>query len=335
MLPVVPPLPPVAQFVATQNPDTFAKPNLSALGSELRHFNKKKGLKCVPQSELPECVEKVEMSAFASYDIGTAEDRIEYHDSEDVINEKVKSLAELIRHCNYMVVYTGAGISTSAGISDFRSPEGLWTLKAEGKKCPKGKSLVDLVPTPAHMALRKLCDEDICKCIVTTNGDGLHHRSGASPKKVCDLHGNDFKLYCCTCQRDWFYFPEQMHIDPNYTKIGRGRCPKCGSSTRTTGVAFGRDLPEAEYKMAKEHSQKSDLALVLGTSMRVSPACNLPEHSYHNKGHLIICNLQKTPYDKYAKIVIHAPTDVVMTKLMEELGLPIPEGPGDFWVNEI
>jgi NAD-dependent SIR2 family protein deacetylase len=78
------------------------------------------------------------------------------------------------------------------------------------------------------------------------------------------------------------------------------------------------------------------LTTLSGTSMRVSPACNLPESSYHNGGYLIICNLQRTPYDKYAKLVIRTETDNLMIMLMEELGLDIPCPPTkeEFWLNE-
>ena len=90
-------------------------------------------------------------------------------------------------------------------------------------------------------------------------------------------------------------------------------------------VNFGANLPPDECGKAKSNSARCDLALVLGTSLRVSPSCNLVEGSYKNKGHLCIVNLQKTPYDKYAALVIRARTDIVMDLLMEELGLRIPK----------
>ena len=49
----------------------------------------------------------------------------ESFDSPDEVNRKVEQLAELIRKSHHLVVHTGAGISTSAGIPDFRGPKGI------------------------------------------------------------------------------------------------------------------------------------------------------------------------------------------------------------------
>jgi hypothetical protein len=90
-------------------------------------------------------------------------------------------------------------------------------------------------------------------------------------------------------------------------------------------------LPVDEFSTAIGHSKASDLALVLGTSMVVRPACELPSYSYNkNNGNMIICNKQKTPYDEYAKEILRADLDDIFVLLMEELGIEVaketPEG---------
>ena len=62
----------------------------------------------------------------------------------------------------------------------------------------------------------------------------------------------------------------------------------------------------------------------MGSSLRVSPANGMPQACAQNGGRLVICNLQKTPLDHYATLVIHAKCDDIMKGLMERLGYQIP-----------
>jgi NAD-dependent SIR2 family protein deacetylase len=62
-----------------------------------------------------------------------------------------------------------------------------------------------------------------------------------------------------------------------------------------TIVNFGENLPEKELNAAIGASNAADLTLVMGTSMRVRPACQLPTYCLDNEGKMVIVNLQKTP----------------------------------------
>jgi NAD-dependent SIR2 family protein deacetylase len=120
------------------------------------------------------------------------------------------------------------------------------------------------------MALSKLVEKDICKFIVSTNGDGLHIRSEVPVDKISELHGDAFKYRCHDCKTNWYFFPE-MKKDDVFHCIAEGTCPKCYAKLYSTGVGFGSDLPPDEWQSAKLHSSQCDLALVMGTSMRVAP----------------------------------------------------------------
>jgi mono-ADP-ribosyltransferase sirtuin 6 len=91
-------------------------------------------------------------------------------------------------------------------------------------------------------------------------------------------------------------------------------------------VNFNEFLPQKEFEKAEFHANAGDLALVLGTSMKVKPACMIPDKIWKKPdGKMVIVNLQKTDYDKYCKLRIFGETDQVLTMLMDELGLTISE----------
>ena len=56
----------------------------------------------------------------------------EFYDSEEILQEKPEKLAKLMSKSNYVVVHTGAGISTAAKLPDYRRPFGVWTLRTRG-----------------------------------------------------------------------------------------------------------------------------------------------------------------------------------------------------------
>jgi NAD-dependent SIR2 family protein deacetylase len=107
------------------------------------------------------------------------------------------------------VVHTGAGISTAAGIPDFRGPKGVWTLEKRNLKPDMNVSWDDARPTRTHMALARLVEVGRVQMVITQNIDGLHLRSGipryspASGTESISLH-NAFSwrtkaLLGCTC----------------------------------------------------------------------------------------------------------------------------------------
>jgi mono-ADP-ribosyltransferase sirtuin 6 len=268
----------------------------------------------------------------------------EHYDSPELFESKLDKLAELVRESKHFVIFTGAGISTDAGISDFRGPNGVWTLRAQGKTPTVSRSTVKAVPTVTHMAIQKLQEVGICKYLISQNCDGLHRRSGIRPEKISELHGNSNIEYCesCLCEylRDFACKRVVPHSKDHYT--GRHCLRKTREGTACNGrlmnstIDFGQNLPEVPLQRALNHSLKSDLHLVLGSSLRVTPACNLPlatvEKEWNDQsflkirpGKLVVCNLQTTPLDNMCTLRINERTDKVMTGLMQRLGIPVPK----------
>jgi len=94
----------------------------------------------------------------------------------------------MIREAKQIVVHTGAGISTSAGIPDFRGPNGVWTLEKQGRKHETNVTFESAQPTVTHMALVAMVKAKLVQLVVSQNVDGLHLKSGLprSVSPICD-----------------------------------------------------------------------------------------------------------------------------------------------------
>jgi mono-ADP-ribosyltransferase sirtuin 6 len=226
-------------------------------------------------------------------------------------------LADMVKKARHCVVYTGAGISTSAQLPDYRGPNGVYTKKGylpEGT----GVTLEQAVPTICHTHLADLLLRGLVQFIVSTNVDGLHRKSGVCGEMIAELHGNCFKEVCEECGLEYY---REYAVSSHRKDHRTGRQCSCGGELLDTIVNFGEKLPSSEWLKAATHANKSDLALVLGTSMWVQPANLLPEmaKSHEEGGNMVIVNLQETLFDEEADLVIHGEIDTVMEMLMSLL----------------
>ena len=101
-------------------------------------------------------------------------------DVPEVLEANIRKLVELVKSSKHIVVHTGAGVSTSAGIPDFRGPKGVWTLEEKGLTPKMDVDFDEAAPTLTHMALMKLVEVGKVHHIITQNVDGLHTKSGLS-----------------------------------------------------------------------------------------------------------------------------------------------------------
>ncbi|QDZ23770.1 Sir2-like protein [Chloropicon primus] len=249
----------------------------------------------------------------------------EYEDEDVSVNAAVDELGKVIAESRGVAVYTGAGISTSCGIPDFRGPNGIWTLQAQGLPLPKTEMTLELAsPSLTHMALAELVKRGVIKLIVSQNVDDLHRRSGVPEDKLAELHGNCFLEKCHRCKATYRRDFEMLTAGFKFT--GR-RCTKRGCRGKLKDFVLDWDdaLPEDDLAKAEEYARsKTDVALCLGTSLRIAPACQIPVLTKKCGGKLVIVNLQKTPKDKHSDLKIHAKCDRVMARLMDVLGMEIP-----------
>jgi NAD-dependent deacetylase len=226
-----------------------------------------------------------------------------------MFSHNMQKAIELIKSSTYITALTGAGISTLSGLADFRGEHNpIWDKYPQEKifdrdyfdRDPKlfYDFLRDIMkkeydPNIAHIVLKKMEDEGMLKAVITQNIDGLHQKAGA--KKVYELHGSIYSNYCVRCEKEYL-------LSEFMDKLLKEDVPKCscGGVIRPGIVFFGEPLPEEDMQLSVFHASKSDLMLVVGTSLFVQPAAYMPMHAINNDAQIIMVNKGETYLDDRA-----------------------------------
>lgn len=236
----------------------------------------------------------------------------------DAMDEKEKVL-DAIAGARRAAAMTGAGVSTLCGIPDFRGPQGLY-------RNPDAERIFDIgwfdrdpsiyyrgcreliyglggcEPGPVHRALKILEDAGRLDGIITQNIDMLHQRAGS--RRVFEVHGSPLVHRCRRCGGEMTFDGISAMIDANggLSALGEGYVPRCacGGVYKPDITFFGESLPEEAFRGAGELAAGADLMLVLGTSLTVFPAADLPMLTLRGGGRLVIVNAQPTPLDRFA-----------------------------------
>lgn len=252
----------------------------------------------------------------------------ENFDEPSLLEDKIARLADWMQASKHIVVITGAGISTSAGIPDFRGPRGVWTLEQQGEKPQVNISFDDAVPTPTHMALVELARSSQLKFLVSQNVDGLHLKSGFPPEILTDLHGNMFLDRCNQCGRQFVRTTATKSVGQKPTgescPVPKKNGRLCRGHLHDSILDWEHELPEDGIEAADLHCRAADLILCLGSTLQIVPCGALPLLAKKTGGKIVICNLQPTKIDKSANLILRAYVDDVMEKLMKRLGIAIP-----------
>ena len=224
----------------------------------------------------------------------------------------VATAAGWISKARHVVAFTGAGISTDSGLPDFRGPDGVWTRRDRGLPPPRMSVSIDEVrPNVAHIALVELERAGRLQFLISQNVDGLHLASGFPAEKLAELHGNGSLMRCLACDRS---FPHHV-VGWDRSRFGDGyrtqrpvqgqpSCPECRGRVISSVVNFDDPMPEKEMRLATDHSRRADVFLVIGSSLVVSPANEMPRYALKNGAKLILINRGETPFDKSAHLRI-------------------------------
>lgn len=249
-------------------------------------------------------------------------------DSDEILTESIKKLASLLKESKCTVFHTGAGISTSSGIPDFRGPNGVWTLEKKGLKPDCSIRFEEAIPSYTHRALNELEKAGLLHFLISQNVDGLHVRSGFPRDRLSELHGNMFVQICSKCKHEYVmdYVSPTMGLKATGVKCTNIKVRgKCRGTLHDSILDWEDALPENELEKADIMSKAATLSVTLGTSLQIVPAANLPLIAKKkNGGKLVIVNLQSTKHDKHADLRIHHYVDDVMKGVMNELNIRVP-----------
>ena len=238
--------------------------------------------------------------------------------------ENIKEIADLIQKANNIAIFTGAGISVASGIPDFRSANGLYNQESGFKATPeeiishsffvkyplefykfyKEKMIYENATyNEAHKFFAKLEKLNKNITVITQNIDGLHSLSGST--NVLELHGSIHRNYCMKCHK----FHDLNSITKN---TGIPKC-NCGGTIKPDVVLYEENLDYFVLTKSINAISKADLLIVVGTSLIVQPAASLI--TYFEGGDIVLINKEKTPYDRYASVVINDDVIKVVSQL--------------------
>jgi NAD-dependent deacetylase len=233
-------------------------------------------------------------------------------------------LVDLLRASRHILIFTGAGVSTSSGIPDYRGPSGVWThrrpvyydqfLTSEAARVEYWSSKLETwetiyraaQPNSLHHAVVALEKAEKIVAVVTQNVDGLHRSAGTSQGLLIELHGTDRVIKCLQCGATSEPSP---HFEVFKKTKSAPRCP-CGGLLKPATISFGQPLEIADLERAARAAADADLVLALGSTLSVSPAASIPLMAAAHGAAYIIVNRGPTAHDNHPGVTLRLEEDV-------------------------
>ncbi|XP_023026815.2 sirtuin 2 [Leptinotarsa decemlineata] len=244
-------------------------------------------------------------------------EKLGFYDKEDQADsEKVKVLDNVSvdgvidyiknRNCKNIITMAGAGISTSAGIPDFRSPGTGLYHNLQKYNLPHPQAIFELdfflenpkpffelakelypgtfKPTISHYFIKMLHDKGMLLRHYTQNIDTLERATGLPGDKIVEAHGTFHTGHCLKCREEYTQDWIKEKIFENDIPI----CEKCPGIVKPDIVFFGESLPTKFHTLLVEDFKKCDLLIILGSSLAVQPFASLVDRVSSNIPRLLI-----------------------------------------------
>lgn len=233
-----------------------------------------------------------------------------------------------------VTVLSGAGLSTAAGIPDFRGPQGTWTrhpdqvelldigryvadpeVRRRGWRMWRDHPAWHARPAAGHRAVAELGRAGRLQAVLTQNFDGLHQAGGSDPADVVELHGTLRTTSCLACgaREDTRAVLARLDAEPDPP------CAVCGGVLKPDVVYFGERLPERALDRAIAAAQDGDVLVAVGSTLTVQPVASLVGLAAEVGAEVVIVNAEPTPYDRVADRVVRNPIEQALPALVSEL----------------
>lgn len=245
---------------------------------------------------------------------------------------EIQQAVSLLRAAEHVVALTGAGVSTPSGIPDFRSESSglwnyadpfdvasLWAFHDHPERFyrwlrPVLKQLMVAQPNAAHRVLAEMERAGRLQMVITQNIDSLHQ--GAGSQHVVELHGHTRTATCLACD---YSLPAQSLLAQVLNGGAPPPCPRCGGLLKPDVILFGEPLPYDALSAAQQAALACDVMLVVGTSLEVMPAADLPLLAKRRGARLILVNRAPTAVDDQMDVVLRADVAATLTALWRQL----------------
>lgn len=245
------------------------------------------------------------------------------------VHDSAKAAARLVDEADWVVVLTGAGISTDSRIPDFRGPQGVWTKNPAAEKSATLQHYVAepevrrqawrvrldspmwaAEPNPGHRALLRLERRRKLHTLVTQNVDGLHHAAGSDPARIVEVHGTAREVACLHCD-----YRDPMQVALDRVRLGEEDpdCPHCGGILKSATVSFGQNLVPEDIRRANDAAVACDLLLAVGSTLAVFPVARMVPLAKQTGASVVILNGEATEMDHLADVVVRGSISELLT----------------------
>ena len=258
--------------------------------------------------------------------------------------DPLPALIDFVHRHPRLLVITGAGCSTAAGIPDYRDEHGAWKRREPmryqvfvgdplarqrywARSLLGWRTLAQAQPTAAHHALAQLEQAGRITLLVTQNVDGLHQAAGSA--NVVDLHGRIETLVCQDCgtrsprrdlqqalmarNPDWLALDARSLPDGdadleglNFATFDVPACPHCGGLLKPDVVFFGESVPRERVAAVREALTQADAVLVAGSSLMVYSGYRFVEEAVATGKPIAVVNRGRTRADAVLGLKLEA-----------------------------